>query len=164
MPKRIGGDWLGNHKRLYKIYQVHHTRWKLYMLLTTLFVGQYLPSTSLLVYTRGLLILLLFFGMSPNIYTFCTFLLHCCLDHAPPPWAQAKNVYHITQRHFRKHGGYKIVPRYTLLRLTNIAMLLQALLSPSNTHVLDSRLETNYVTYLGQHQQLLLRSRSNTVT
>ncbi len=100
-------------------------------------IAQYLliplPHTCLL---RGILVLLLFLSTCyESARIVASFLLRHCLVAAPPPWAQAKTVHHITRRHDRKHGRYKITPRYQMVRMTHIIAFIQCMLSAQPDHI-----------------------------
>ncbi len=142
MPKRVGGGWLGSHERLQQKLFQEHTLQK-HCVLFAAFIGQLLlsstPHTCIL---RGLLVLFLFLSACYEIVRLsASYFSRHLLEDAPPPWAQEKVVHHITRRHDRKHGRYKIVPRYQMIRLIHIAAFLQCMLIPP-THSINTKIAT----------------------
>jgi transposase InsO family protein len=144
MPKRIGGGWLGTHERLRQQFYQALPCWKPYVYFIAIFIQYLLSSSPHACSTRGFLLLLLLFETCYELWrTIVPFLLRHCLDDTPPPWAQAKVVQHITRRHDRKHGRYRIIPKYQTVRLVHVTAFLQCMLTPS-PHLVDSKVATAF--------------------
>ena len=105
-------------------------------------VGQYFLSTPSFVATRGLLLLLMIFGSVYDILHYVLRFLaqHCLADDSPP----AKIVHRITHRRSRKHGRFRIVPQYPMLRRTHILTFLQYMLLSGDDHFIDHRVATAF--------------------
>ena len=98
MPKRIGGDPLGCHERLYTKFQAY-----LFLLIPTalMFLSIFYQLDTMFTYAHGLLLLqILMFGCHMFGLRIVTCIMDYTLEDAPPPWARAKTHMLVKQRHF----------------------------------------------------------------
>jgi hypothetical protein len=108
-------------------------------------IGQYLLLSSSFVNTRGTLLLLLFLGSVAEMskYGFNILSTHC-LREASPSWTQEKNVHPINTRRNRKHGRFKITPRYPNLRRIHIVAFLHHMIHSHSDRYIDHRVATAF--------------------